>query len=163
VAPIRIDAAHFSPDTRIFIRLLHTYGVQYLIVGGEAVILHGHTRLTGDVDFFYARDPANLKRLYAALEDFWDENVPGLQTPEELGPEGTIVQFGVPPNRIDLINTIEGVDFTTAWSGRVQAVLVAGENDIPVSYIGLDELITNKRATGRPRDLDDLSFLTKKR
>ncbi len=163
MAPVRINATHFSPDTRTFIRLLHAHEVQYLIVGGEAVILHGHTRLTGDVDFFYARDAANLTRLYAALDEFWDGNVPGLRAPQELSPEGTIIQFGVPPNRIDLINAIEGVDFATAWKGRVDAVLDSTEGDLPVPYIGLNELITNKRATGRPRDLDDLSFLDKKK
>ncbi len=158
---VRVDASHFSPDTRTFIELLHAHEVRYLIVGGEAVILYGHSRLTGDVDFFYARDADNLTRLYAALDEFWDGNVPGLRVPEDLGPEGTIVQFGVPPNRLDLINSIEGVDFAEAWEGRFDTVLVSAEREIPLSYIGLDELIKNKRATGRPRDLDDLSFLTK--
>lgn len=52
----RLDATHFSPDTRAFIELLNTHGVRYMIVGGEAVIFHGHARLTGDVDFFFDRD-----------------------------------------------------------------------------------------------------------
>ncbi|MND06532.1 hypothetical protein D3C83_279590 [compost metagenome] len=62
-----------------------------------------------------------------------------------------------------MINTIEGVDFDTAWKGRVDAVLVSTEGEIPLPYIGLNELIENKRAAGRPRDLDDVSFLVKKR
>jgi hypothetical protein len=115
VAPVRIDASHFSPDTRDFIGLLHSHEVRYLIVGGEAVIFHGHARLTGDVDFFFGREPANLARLFAALDAFWDGDVPGLTSAADLSPHGTIVQFGQPPNRIDLINAIEGVRFDEAF------------------------------------------------
>ena len=92
---------------------------------GEAVIFYGHVRLTGDVDFFYARDSENLGRLFSALREFWAGDVPGLQGPEELSPEGTIVQFGQPPNRLDLISSIEGVDFEEAWEGRLEATLVS--------------------------------------
>jgi len=124
VSPIQVDAAHFSPDTRDFIRLLSEYGVRYVIVGGEAAILYGHARLTGDVGFFYARDRDNLDRLFSALRDFWDGQVPGLAGPKDLEPEGTIVQFGQPPNRLDLINAIEGVEFGEAWEGRLEATMV---------------------------------------
>lgn len=111
MAPVGIDASYFSPDTRAFIELLHAHGVRYLIVGGEAVIFHGHVRLTGDVDFFFSNEEGNVERLFEVLEQFWDGDVPGLSAPEDLSPAGTVVQFGVPPNRIDLINEIEGVDF----------------------------------------------------
>lgn len=160
--PIRIDAGHFSPDTRTFIALLHANGVRYLIVGGEAVILHGHARLTGDVDFFYANDAENVDRLFSALLEFWDGDVPGIESASDLAPDGQIVQFGQPPNRIDLINEIEGVDFEEAWTGRVEAVLVTGDAEVPVWFIGLEALVRNKRATGRPKDLDDLRYLTPK-
>lgn len=159
--PVRIDASHFSPDTCAFIELLHTHGVQYLIVGGEAVIFHGHVRLTGDVAFFFANDSGNTDRVFAALDEFWNGDVPGLEGPQDLTPEGTIIQFGLPPNRIDLINSIDGVEFTEAWLGRVDAVLVTAEGDVPMSFIGLEALAKNKGATGRPKDLDDLSYLTR--
>ena len=158
--PVRISSDHFSPDISDFIRLLHLHGVRYLIVGGEAVILHGHSRLTGDVDFFFRGDAENAGRLYTVLEEFWDGDVPGLEGGAELSEEGLIVQFGQPPNRIDLINSIEGVAFDDAWAGRVEAVLEGA--DTPVPYIGLTELAENKRAAGRPKDLDDLEFLTKR-
>ena len=160
--PTRIDAAHFSPDIRLFIGLLDRHEVRYLIVGGEAVILHGHVRLTGDVDFFFAGDEPNVGKLFAALEEFWDGDVPGLAGPEELMDEGVIVQFGLPPNRIDLINAIDGVEFTDAWSGRVEAVLVSPEGELRIPFIGLEALVLNKRASGRAKDLDDLSYLIKK-
>jgi hypothetical protein len=160
VPPVRIDASHFSPDTRDFIRLLHSNDVRYLIVGGEAVIFHGHVRLTGDVDFFFGRDSANLERLFAALDAFWDGDVPGLTSAADLSPDGTIVQFGQPPNRIDLINAIGGVTFEEAWEGRVEPILSLEDGELRVPFIGLDALVKNKRAVGRPKDLDDLSYLT---
>ena len=156
---VRIDAGHFSPDICAFIELLHPHRVRYLIVGGEAVIFHGHVRLTGDVNFFFANDPENMDRVFAALDEFWDGDVPGLEGPEDLSLEGTIVQFGLPPNRIDLINSIDGIEFAEAWPGRVDAVLVTADGDVPIPFIGLEALAINKRATGRPKDLDDLSYL----
>ena len=160
MSPVRIDAAHFSADTRDFIELLHAHQVRYLIVGGEAVIFHGHARLTGDVDFFFDSRSANLDRLFAALAAFWDGDVPGLESADELCPAGIIVQFGQPPNRIDLINAIDGVDFVEAWDGRVEAVLEADDREVPVPFIGVEALVKNKLAVGRPKDLDDLSYLT---
>ncbi len=88
MSPTRIDGAHFSPDTRVFIELLHRYGVRYLIVGGEAVIYYGRARLTGDVDFFFAGDAENRRRLFEALAEFWRGDVPGLEGSEDLAPEG---------------------------------------------------------------------------
>ncbi len=147
MSPTRIDGTHFSPDTRVFIELLHRHGVRYLIVGGEAVIYYGHSRLTGDVDFFFAGDLENRRRLFDALAEFWEGDVPGLRGSEELAPEGIVVQFGVPPNRIDLIRSIDGVSFDEAWIAREEAVLVSADSAVPMYYIGLDELIKNKEHT----------------
>ncbi len=161
MAPVRVDASHFSPDTRAFLEALAARAVRYLIVGGEAVILHGHVRLTGDVDFFFARDRENLERLFSALEEFWEGDVPGVEAPEDLGPSGTVVQFGQPPNRIDLVNDIDGVTFDEAWPGRVDALIETGKGDVRLAFIGLEALVKNKRASGRPKDLDDLAYLTR--
>lgn len=157
--PIRIDASHFSPDTRAFFAALAAERVRYVVVGAEAVILHGHVRLTGDVDVFYSNDSKNLRLLFAALEVFWEGDVPGIESPSAFAPEGVVVQFGQPPNRIDLINAIDGVSFAEAWAGHVEAVIVGEGDEIPIRFIGLDALVKNKRASGRPKDLDDLSFL----
>jgi len=161
VPPVRIDAGHFSPDTRAFIALLAAQPVRYLIVGGEAVILHGHVRLTGDVDFFFSADAENRRRLFDALRTFWEGDVPGIASPDEFAPAGVVVQFGQPPNRIDLVNAIDGVSFEKAWPGRVEAVIVGEGDEVPVTFIGLDALVQNKRASGRPKDLDDLGYLTR--
>jgi hypothetical protein len=133
--------------------------VNYLIVGGEAVIYYGHARVTGDIDVFYERSPENVARLYAALLEFWHGRVPGLQKPEELLQPGVVVQFGVPPNRIDLVNRISGVEFREAWPNRFAVTVASGEEDVPIWYIGMTDLIRNKAAAARPKDLDDLSFL----
>ena len=73
------------------------------------------------------------------------------------------MQFGLPPNRIDLINTIDGVSFDEAWDGRVDAVMVGAESETPIPYIGVEALARNKRAVGRPKDLDDLDYLARLR
>lgn len=158
----RLDPAHFSPDTRAFIELLNRHRVRYVIAGGEAVIFHGHARLTGDVDFFFDRHPPNPANLYAALREFWGGQVPNLESSSELHHPGLVLQFGVPPNRIDLINEIDGVAFDEAWAGRDEALLPNGESGLVVPYLGRAELIRNKEASGRPKDLDDLAYLRRK-
>jgi len=149
----RIAASHFSTDILEFIQLLHTYGVHCLITDGEAVIYYGYARLTGDVDFFYDRQEDNARRLYRALGEFWGGDVPGIQGFEELVDVGLILQFGRPPNRIDLINDIDGVTFEEAWTTREVVTLVSGEREVPLFYIGLNKLIENKQTVGRPKDL----------
>jgi hypothetical protein len=156
-----LEPSSFSPDTRDFIHLLHKHSVRYVIVGGEAVILYGHVRLTGAVDFFYDNEPSNSERLYSALAEFWHGSVPGLEEFRELTEDGLILQFGMPPNRIDLLNRIDGVAFADAWRGRTVVDLQTGEGRVPVNYLGLEELILNKERVGRPKDLDDLRFLRK--
>ncbi len=114
----RIEASYFSPDILDFVVLLHRHNVRYVIVGGEAVIHYGHTRLTGDVDFFYDLAPDNAGALFEALLTFWSNAIPGVQTVGELQEQGVIIQFGRPPNRIDLLNQIDGVAFPDAWKTR---------------------------------------------
>jgi len=98
-----IEASHFSPDTLEFIRFLGAYHVQYVVVGGEAVIYHGYPHLTGDVDFFFSDIQENVRGLFDALKEFWSGNVPGIQSADEFAEPGIVIQFGRPPNRIDLL------------------------------------------------------------
>lgn len=150
---------YFSPDVSEFLFLLFKNKVRYLIVGGEAVIYYGHARLTGDIDLFYARENKNIQKLYAALNEFWNSNIPGINSKDELIKEGMVFQFGVPPNRIDLINKIEKVNFDTAWKNRKDVSLIHKKKTFKLHYIGLSELIENKKAVNRFRDKDDLEFL----
>lgn len=150
---------HLAPDLRTFIRLLHEHRVRYLLVGGEAVIYHGYPRLTGGVDFFFEQTVDNCERLYAALEEFWSGHVPAVRDAEELLDPDVVVQFGRPPNRIDLIGKISGVSFDAAWRGRVRDVMRIGRKKVPLPIIGLAQLIANTRRAGRAKDLDDLEHL----
>jgi hypothetical protein len=159
MSPAEVDAASFSPDILEFIRLLHAHQVRYVVVGGEAVIYHGHARLTGDIDFFYDSSPDNSAALFEVLKEFWGGQIPGIETVEELREEGVIIQFGRPPNRIDLLNRIDGVTFDQAWPHRATELLRTPAGEFTLHYVGLTELIRNKETCARPKDLEDLKFL----
>lgn len=117
--------------------------------------------MTGDVDLYYERSPENALRLFHGLQEFWEGTIPEIARPDELLPEGRIVQFGVPPNRIDLINSIDGVDFPFAWRSRVIESVVVKKQRIEIYIIGLEHLIQNKKVLSRHKDLEDLEFLLK--
>jgi hypothetical protein len=151
--------SYFSEDISEFLLLLQQYDVKYVIVGGEAVIYHGHARLTGDIDIFYEPDSFNAKKLYNSLSDFWGGRIPGIEGYEDLIGEDMILQFGIPPNRLDLMNSITGVQFEECWNNRVTEFYQVKDKKIKVYYIGKEELKINKSATNRPRDRDDLNYL----
>ncbi len=151
----RIQAGHFSQDAAEFLRLLGHHGVRYLLIGGEAVIFYGNPRFTGDIDFFYSTEPENCSRLFQALQDFWRGPIPAVDESSDLEEPEMVFQFGVPPNRIDLLSAVSGIDFESAWLSRQETLL----GDVIVPYVGLADLIASKRAAGRNKDLEDLLFL----
>ena len=157
----QVESSYFSSDILEFIRLLDSHKVRYVVVGGEAVIYYGHARLTGDIDFYYDREPENAAALFEALRVFWSGNVPGIAAVEELQEDGVVIQFGRPPNRIDLLTRIDGVTFSEAWRARVRVTIHTAQGEVPLFYLGLAELIRNKECCGRPRDQEDLNFLRK--
>lgn len=142
-----------SKDLSEFIALLNSIGVKYLLVGGHAVAFHGYPRFTGDMDLFVERSDANAALLEQALRTFGFSGS-GLKAADFLEP-GIVVQLGRPPYRIDLLTSIDGVDFAQAWASKQVARL----DDVPVPIIGKAELIRNKRATARAQDLADLEKL----
>ena len=145
--------AKLQADLREFIVLLNSHKVEYLVVGGHAVAFHGHPRYTGDIDFFIRTAPANARRILAVLDDFGFGDL-GISE-RDLLERGRIVQLGQPPNRIDILTSISGVDFDSAWEARVETVL----DDQPVSLLGRNELLLNKQSAGREKDLADLAKL----
>lgn len=151
---------HFAPDVRELIVLLARHRVRYLLVGGEAVIHHGYPRLTGDIDLFYERTPANVRRLYEALREFWEGDVPAVADVEELLEPDLVLQFGRPPNRIDLLSALGTVDFEGAWRRRVVEKLRLRSRSVPLPIISLRDLIQSKRDAGRHKDLDDIEHLS---
>ncbi len=154
-----MKAKHFTEDIQEFLVLLDRYGVRYVIVGGEAVIYYGYARLTGDVDFFYENTEENVDKLFQALLEFWDGDVPGIQSKEELLEPGMMIQFGVPPNRLDLLNHIDALDFHEVWLNRKMEPVHVKDKNIAVYFIGIDDLIKSKEAARRYKDLEDLKYL----
>ncbi len=150
---------HLSRDIQLLVRLFADHRVRYLLVGGEAVIHHGYARLTADVDFFYDRTPANARRLFAALREFWAGDVPSVSSPDDLAEAEIVVQFGRPPNRVDLLSSLGSVDFTRAWRRRVRESLRIGRRDVALPIIGLADLVQSKRDAARHKDLDDIEHL----
>ena len=157
-----MKSTYFSPDIQEFLLLLSKYGVKYVIVGGEAVIYYGYARLTGDIDIFFEPSQENAEKLYELLTEFWDGEIPGLTCKEELLEPGVIIQFGVPPNRIDLINKIDAVLFDDAWQHRMSETITLDNELIPVYFIGIEQLIKNKASLERPKDLEDLKYLRRR-
>ena len=145
--------AKLQADLREFIILLNSHDVEYVVVGGHAVAFHGHPRFTGDIDFLIRTTPENVSRVLAVLNAFGFGNLGIVE--QDLLDRGRILQLGQPPNRIDVLTSISGVDFDSAWEKRVQTLM----DDQPVALLGWDELIRNKRAAGRQKDLADLEKL----
>jgi hypothetical protein len=150
---IGVLLAKLQADLKEFIELLNSHDVEYLIVGGHAVAFHGHPRFTGDIDFFIRVTPANVQRLLAVLNDFGFGGL-GITQRALLEPK-RILQLGYPPNRIDILTSISGVDFDSAWESRIESVM----DDQRVIMIGWNELLQNKKAAGRPKDLADVEKL----
>ena len=142
-----------QPDFRELLALFNVHYVEYLIVGGYALAFHGAPRFTGDLDIFVKPDAINAQRILHALEAFGFASV-GLTVSDFARPD-QVVQLGVPPVRIDLITSITGVSWDEAWVGRV----IGHYGDTPVYYIGREQFVTNKRATGRTKDVADLEVL----
>lgn len=142
-----------SSDLSEFIALLNSHRVEYLIVGGHAVAYHGHPRFTGDIDFLLRPSTENANLVISALGDFGFGAL-ALKAADLIVP-GQVVQLGRPPNRIDLLTSISGVEFDEAWSSRISAIL-GGE---AVNFLGWDALLRNKEASGRDKDSVDLKRL----
>jgi len=124
-----MKASYFSPDVQEFIRVLSEYDVRYVIVGGEAVVYHGHARLTNGIDFFYEPTAENAENLWNALDEYWAGEMPGLKSAEGLLLIGATVQYGVPPNQIVLYNSMTNVAFDEAWDAKVEeSIRIRGKN-----------------------------------
>ena len=145
--------ANLQADLREFIALLSSHEVEYVVVGGHAVAFHGHPRFTGDMDFLVRPTPENARRVLAVLDDFGFGTI-GVSEGDLTTP-GRVVQLGHPPNRIDILTSISGVDFDAAWASRIETEM-AGQR---VRMIGWSELLQNKRASGRQQDLVDVAKL----
>lgn len=142
-----------TQDFREFFQSLNEHNVRYLVIGGYAVAFHGHPRYTKDIDVWIEADKTNAEKLIDALRAFGFGSL-GLEAEDCLDPD-EIIQLGYPPNRINLLTALKGVDFDTCYASRI----VVEIQDTSVNFIDLENLKKNKRATGRLQDLADLEHL----
>lgn len=140
-------------DFRELLRLLNAHGAEYLLVGGYAVGIHGYVRATGDIDIWIKCSADNSAKVTRALSDF-GFNLDATHQ-QLLQQAQQIIRMGVPPLRAEIMTSIDGVDFDECWPVRLN-VVVDGTS-IPV--INLPDLIKNKRASGRLKDLADIDEL----
>lgn len=142
-----------TSDFSELLQNFNAHHVEYLVVGAHAVAVYGHVRATKDLDVWVRPSPENANRVLTALSEF---GAPlGDLTQDDLSENGTIFQIGVPPLRIDLITSIDGVEFSEAWPDRFSSTF----GDVPVFVISREHLIKNKKTAGRFQDLADAEML----
>ncbi len=143
-----------NPDFLDLLRALLDADVKFMIVGAYAVGVHGHPRATKDLDVWVDASAENAPRVIAALGDF-GAPLMGL-TEQELHTPGAGLQIGVPPMRVDIITKISGLSFNDAWPSHITASFSDG---LTCPVIGIESLIKNKTASGRPQDIADVVAL----
>ena len=143
----------FNPDFKDMLSALSDVQADFLLVGAYAMAAHGHPRATGDLDLWVRPNAKNAQKVYLALTKFGaplhDLGVEDLSTP------GIVFQIGVEPSRIDILTAISGVEFFDAWERRHSIEL----DGIALNVISRNDLIANKRASGRPKDIADVLTL----
>lgn len=143
----------FTPEFREFLVCLNHAEVEYLLVGGFAVNHYGYHRSTEDIDFWIAVSEDNYDRLLAAIREFFGEDLKGLD--KDFLRHNEALFLGSVPNKIELFKNCSGLQFADAFARRVEATI----EGVPVKMICLTDLKTNKRASGRNKDLADLDNL----
>lgn len=141
---------NLEKDFLNFVELLNSYKVDYMVVGGYALAFHGEPRTTGDMDIWIDCTQANAEKMVTVMNKF-GMGALGFKA-EDFSEPGIINQIGQPPLRIDILNEIDGVQFADAVKGK--QFFKSGKLEIP--FIGKDDFIRNKKATGRKKDLQDV-------
>jgi len=145
------------PDFRDLLAELDRAAVDFVLVGGWAVAFHGRPRATKDIDFVLRGTPENLARAAQALGAFGAP--PSLCDAVRTMAADDVVYLGQPPFRVDFLRSISGVPAEELFARSIPAEL----DDVRLRVASIDDLITNKRAVGRPQDLLDVTFLEKVR
>jgi hypothetical protein len=145
-----------NSDYKDMLRVLLDNGVKFLLVGAYAMSAHGYPRATGDIDIWVEPSTENSERVYRALAQF---GAPLHELEEGTFVKlGVVFQIGVAPRRIDVMSSVSGVEFDEAYHHR-QTVEIEG---MPVPILSHDDLVRNKRATGRDKDRLDADRLEKR-
>ena len=143
-----------NSDFSDLLRLFNANGVKYLVIGGYALVQYAEPRYTKDLDLWISTDPQNAAAVYLALRTF-GAPLEGL-TNKDFAEDGFFYQMGRPPVRVDILMGIPGLQFQEAWERRETVWF----KDLPVLFISRQDLITAKRASGRPQDLIDADLLS---
>ena len=144
-----------SPDFKELLNLFKKHNVKYLVVGGYAVMRYTEPRFTKDLDLLISVERKNAKAVYNALKEF-GAPLSGL-TVKDFSQKGYFYQMGRPPMRVDILMSIPGVEFDDVWS-RYERLTIDG---VEMNFITKKDLITSKKASGRPQDLIDVENLEK--
>jgi len=140
-------------DFKELLKLLNAHDVEFVIVGAYALAFHGVPRFTGDIDILIKPDPINAGKVLTALKEFGFGSLDLKES--DFNEPDKVVQLGVAPVRIDLITSLTGVSWQQAYSSKVEG----SYGDVKVYYLGRKELISNKKALGRKKDLADIESL----
>jgi predicted nucleotidyltransferase len=146
-----------NPHYRELLQALNEFQVEYLIVGGYAVMKYTEPRYTKDLDVWVHNSAPNSDRVFRALAKFGAPLSQDGITPESFTKGQIVYQIGVAPVRIDILTRISGVQFSDGWRNRVESTFFG----VPVHVIALDDLIMNKQAMGRSADLEHLELIQK--
>jgi hypothetical protein len=144
---------NLNQDFQEFVELFVAHEVEFLIVGGYALAAHGHPRYTKDLDVWVWIGAENASRIITAIEEFGFGDL-GLTAADFQDPE-VMVQLGHEPQRIDILTFASGLNFSDAYKNRVYIPI----GNVQVPFISVDDLRTNKLATGRARDIADVADL----
>ena len=147
----------FQKDFEDFISLCNKYELEYLVIGGFAVSVHGYPRATKDLDLCINKTEANAKKILSILKDFGFGSLNFKM--EDFLKEGVIVQLGYEPIRIDILNDLNGIDFNFAFENK----RVVNMNGVPTNFIGYNELLIHKERAGRDQDLLDVKKLKERK
>ena len=142
-----------APDFSEFFALLIDHRVEFVVVGGYALALHGAPRYTGDLDILVRPSHENASRVIDTLRAFGFP--PGPLTPETVVAESCLIQLGVPPVQLHIMSAISGVSWDEVWSGRDIATL----SGLSIPFIGRRAFVANKRAAGRTKDIADIEAI----
>jgi hypothetical protein len=144
-----------TKDFKDLLRAFNANAVKYLIIGAHAFGVHAQPRATKDLDLFIRSDEENAKAVFRALAQF-GAPLEGI-SPSDFS-DGTTFQIGQPPDRIDVLQRIDGVSFDEAWDNRIEGSI---DGEVPANVISREDLIRNKLASGREQDLLDVRVLRK--
>jgi len=145
----------FNSDFKDFIACLNKHEVQYILVGGYAVILRGYSRSTGDMDVWVNKTFENFKHLQKAITEF---GLPSIAIPEEkfFSDKYDVFSFGRPPYAIEILTALKGV---SSFEEAYQISTVETIDHVDVRVIHLKHLIAAKEAANRSKDKNDIENL----